>query len=255
MISKTKKYFKLSLIFFIICMLIPIITSKYIIATNFALDKKDIKEITKLTSKVFKSTNYKREGFMDESRLLSGFNIISNTHIDQELTAYFYFFYQTLFNYFKLDGYQCGGVAKYLKKILDEHEVKSFIYNFGTNGPESHVVNIVEINDNLYLFDAHYNVVYKNKKEYLSFKELLNIVKDDKELINYISTINPDDKVFDWHLKLYKNYSPSDVINFFDLYKKIGKKKHILLDKSEFYFSSENSRNYFFSKYSYLKQL
>lgn len=255
MVSKTKKYFKLLLIFFIICVLIPIISSKYIIATKFALDKKDIKEMIKLTSKVFKSTNYKREGFMDESRLLSGIDLIPNTYTDNELTTHFYFFYQTLFNYFKLDGYLCGGVAKYLKKILDEHEVKSFIYNFGTNGPVSHVVNIVEINDNLYLFDAHYNAVYKDKKKYLSFKELLSIVKDDKELIDYISIINPEDKVFDMHLKLFKNYSPSDVINFFDLYKKIGKKKHMLLDKSEFYFSSENSRNYFFSKYNYLKQL
>ena len=40
----------------------------------------------------------------------------------------------------------------------------------------SHVVNIVEINDNLYLFDAHYN--YKNKKEYLSFKETITIKCD-----------------------------------------------------------------------------
>ena len=130
------------------------------------------------------------------------------------------------------------------------------MYNHGNNEEgASHVVVIAEINNKLYLFDPTYNAVYKDNEQYLSFDDLLSITTNGKDLRKYISIINPGDKVYDIKSQNYKNYNSNDMIEFFNKYKRFGKKKHILLSKIGMYFSSESSRNYFFSKYKYLDQL
>jgi len=255
MFNKHIKYFKFSFILIIIYLFISLIGSKYIIETKFPLNKKDIYGIEKLTSEVFKFTNHNR-GWLYHIGLFNGLPLIPFTRLDNELTSYIFFFNQSIYNYLKIDGYLCGGHSNYLYRILQYSGVKSFIYNHGTNqGGDSHVVVIVEINDKLYLFDPTYNAVYKNGDRYLTFKELLDIARDEKSLANYISIINPEDKIYNIKLKRYRNYKSNDMTNFFDRYKTIGEKKHILLSKIGMYFSSESSRNYFLSKYNYLKEL
>ena len=253
--NKSKKYIKLLLFCLTIYIFISFAGSKYIIESKFPLDRKGIKEIEKLTSEVFKFTNHNR-GRLYHIGLFGGIPLIPFIRLDNKLTSYAFFFNQSIYNYLKIDGYLCGGHSNYLYRILQYYGVKSFVYNHGNNEEgASHVVVIAEINNKLYLFDPTYNAVYKDNEQYLSFDDLLSITTNGKDLRKYISIINPGDKVYDIKSQNYKNYNSNDMIEFFNKYKKFGKKKHILLSKIGMYFSSESSRNYFFAKYKYLDQL
>ena len=245
------KYFLIS-IFSVF--LITSLGSRIIIETKFKLDTVNIKSVEKITSEVFKFTNH-HKGMMDHNKLLSTKGFIPFTNFDNKLLSNFYFFYQTILNYLNIDGYLCGGHSKYLSKILLSHNLKSFIYNHGNNDyGYSHVVVIVEIDNELYLFDPTFNIVYKSGKNYLTFDELLNVVSQKKNLKDYIHIINKEDKVFILNEKKKKNYSVENILSFFGGYKLHDNKNHILINSLGM-FSAQDNIEYFYKKYSYLHKL
>ena len=97
--------------------------------TKFDLKSKDLSEIEKLNSTVYKFTNHNNEQEIDHNKLFSGINLIPYTIIDQVITSNVYFFYHTVLNFLKIDGYLCAGHSKYLAKILNYHKIKTFVYN------------------------------------------------------------------------------------------------------------------------------
>jgi len=252
-----KKIIKNFAILFICILVFPLIGNKLIIKNKFPLKTKNLKGLEELTSKVFTFTNHNKNQKMNHSRLMSGLGLLPYTSLDNKLTEYSFFIYQTAMNYFKLDGYLCGGHSRYLQRLFAEHGIKSFTYNHGIDGTtNTHVIVIAEYKDNLYIFDPTYNYVYHHNDKYLTFEEVINLVKQKKNLEKFIKIINSQDKILLLDQKKYINFTPSDIIK--SLYRTkhlIGKnKEHLLLNGFDFY-AGHGSMEYFFEKYPYLKSL
>lgn len=242
MIRKTLKYFAISLI---ILYLLSVLISKLIFENKFALETTNLQELEILTSKVFKFTNHNDNPKMKHWLLIRG------------ISSYPFFVHQTAMNYFKFDGYLCGGHSTYLQNIFSENGIKSFTYNHGIeNTNYTHMITIAEYNNNLYIFDPTYNFVYRDNAKYLTFKEVINLVKQKKDLRKYIKIINPQDKVFNIKQKKYDNYTPERIVSFFDGGKNLMSKDkdHILLNGFGAY-PGTGSMEYFYEKYPYLKSL
>lgn len=252
LIKNFSKYF---LIFIFSALIITSLGGKIIIESKFKLDAMNIQSVEKLTSEVFKFTNHYK-GLIDHNKLLSNKGFTPLIDFDNKILSYSSFFYQTILNYFNLDGYLCGGHSKYLSKILLSQNLKSFVYNHGNhNSGFSHVVVVVEIDNKLYIFDPTYNIVYKSGENYLSLDELFNIVSQKQNLKDYIHIINKEDKVFNLKEKEMRNYSVENILSFFDKYKLNGNKEHILLDSLGMYSSPDINMEYFYKKYPYLNNL
>ena len=223
--------------------------------TKFDLQSKDLSEVEKLNSKVFKFTNHNNDTKIDHNKLFSGHGFIPYTILENIITSNIYFFYHTILNFLKIDGYLCAGHSKYLGKILNYHEIKTFIYNYGTNeGGASHVFVVVEIKDDLFIFDPTFNITYKKFDEYLSFNDLLNSISKNENPAQYIKIIN-DNKKYDFKTKSYKKHSSEDVIKMFERYQSIGKKENMLLDAIGIASPINIDQLYFHNKYPFLKKL
>ena len=252
-----KKIIKNFAILFICILIFPLIGNKLIIKNKFSLKSKNLKGLEELTSKVFTFTNHNDNQKMNHLRLINGSDLLPYTSLDKKLTEYYFFIYQTAMNYFRLDGYLCGGHSRYLQRLFAEHGIKSFTYNHGIDGTRhTHVIVVAEYRDNLYIFDPTYNYVYHHNDKYLTFEEVINLVKHKKSLEKFIKIINSQDKIFYLAQKKYENFTPSDIIEGLYINKHlIGKnKEHLLLNGFDFY-AGNVSMEYFFEKYPYLKSL
>ena len=255
MIRKITKYFIIILISFFI---IPITISNIIFYNKFTLKSKDLKGFEEMTSKVFTLTNNNKNQKMNHMRLRNGIDFLQHTYLDNQFTEHFFFIYQTAMNYFKFDGYLCGGHSLYLKRIFDKHGIKSFTYNHGINNTRyTHVIVVAEYNDNLYIFDPTYNYVYHDNEKYLTFKNVINIVSEKKSLEKYIKVINPQDKIFNMGQKKYKSFTSSYIIERQNRAKHLMDidKEHLLLNGFGMDAGINMSMDYFYEKYPYLKSL
>lgn len=255
-----KNYFyklliKISLIILASIIVINLLTI-VLMETKFDLKSKDLIEIEKLNSTVYKFTNHKNKYKIDHNKLFSGKNLIPYTIIDQVIASNVYFFYQTVLNFLKIDGYLCAGHSTYLAKILNYHKIKTFVYNHGTNEKgASHVVVIVEIKDDLFIFDPTFNITYKKFDEYLSFKNLIKSISKNENPTQYIKVINDQNKTYINKTKSYKKHSLEDVEIMFKDYQLIGKKNHMFLDTINIASPININQFYFQNKYPFLKKL
>ena len=211
-----------------------------------------------MTSKVFTLTNNNKNQKMNHMRLRNGIDFLQHTYLDNQFTEHFFFIYQTAMNYFKFDGYLCGGHSLYLKRIFDKHGIKSFTYNHGINNTRyTHVLVVAEYNDNLYILDPTYNYIYRDNEKYLTFKDVINIISEKKNLEKYIKIINPEDKIFNIEKKIYESFSPSYIMKRQNRAKHLMDidKEHILLNAIGVDAGNDMSMDYFYNKYPYLKNL
>jgi hypothetical protein len=249
-----KLFIKVSLIILVSIIVVNLLTI-ILMETKFDLKSKDLSEIEKLNSTVYKFTNHNNEQEIDHNKLFSGINLIPYTIIDQIITSNVYFFYHTVLNFLKIDGYLCGGHSKYLAKILNYHKIKTFVYNHGTNEKgASHVFVVVEIEDDLFIFDPTFNITYKKFDEYLSFNNLIHSILKNENPAQYIKIIN-DNKTYHNTTKSYKKHSLKDVVKMFEKYQKIGKKNYMLLDTIGTASPININQFYFQNKYPFLKKL
>tara|TARA_B100000886_G_scaffold338688_1_gene302129 strand:- start:403 stop:1176 length:774 start_codon:yes stop_codon:yes gene_type:complete len=241
-----------------VCILVfSIVINKIIIDKKFPLKTNDLKGLEELTSKVFIFTTHTNNQKMDHHKLIYGLGFLPYTSLDNELTENFFFIYNTAMNYLKLDGYSCGGHARYLQRIFEKHGIKSFTYNHGIDGTAyTHVLVIAEYRDNLYIFDPTFNYVYYYDDKYLTLEEVINLIKQKKSLKKFIKIINPQDKVFNLEKRTYENYTSDQVVEWFNKSKYLmtENKNHSLLNGFGAY-AGYGSMDYFFEKYPYLKSL
>ena len=250
-----KRILGLILTLFLLLLTISYFGTNIIIREKFKLKANNLNEIEKLTSKVFQFTNHGGPLWIDHNKIISGLPFLPFTNLDTKITSN-YFFYQTIINYLKLDGYLCAGHSSYLKKILISQKIKSFTYNFGDNDKKvSHAVVIAEVSDKLYFFDPTYNVVFKSGNKYLTFKDVLEILSNNENLEKYVHKINTLSKVFHFENRKLKNYSEDALIKLFDRYKQIGNKDHMLMSGLGMYSSPKITMDYFYKKYPYLYKL
>ena len=252
--KKIIAYFAILSIFILV---FPIVGNKIIIEKKFSLKTNDLRGLKELTSKVFTFTNHYESQKIDPSRLTHGLGLLPYTSLDNKLTEYYFFIYHTAMNYFKLDGYLCGGHSTYLRKIFEKHGIKSFTYVHGIDGTKyTHAIVIAEYKDNLYIFDPTFNYVYRYDDKYLTFGEVINLVKQKKSLKKFIQIINPLDKVFNMKKRIYESYTSDQIINWFNQAKYLmdENKDHLLLNGIGMY-ATTGSMEYFFEKYPYLKSL
>ncbi len=257
MIKKISRYLIVTIIVFISFFLISVTSSKVIFENQFSLKTKDLNGYEELTSKVFKLTTHNNHQKMSHHFLIQGANILPNTWLDNILTEDFFFVYQTAMNYFKLDGYLCGGHSTYLQRIFWKNNIKSIAYNHGVKDTEfTHVLIIAEYNDDLYIFDPTFNYVYKDNEKYLTFKNIIDLVSEKKDIEKFIKIIDPEDKVFNMGKKIYESYSVSYIKGRQDRTRnQIEDKSHMLLNGFGMYAGSDKDMEYFFKKYPYLKDL
>ena len=252
--NKLVKYFTI----LVICMLFfPIVGSKLIIKYKFPLKTNDLAGLEELTSKVFTFTNKNSDQKMDHSRLIHGINLWPYHRFDNILIEHYFFVYHTAINYLKLDGYLCGGHSRYLMRLFEQHGIKSFTYNHGIDGtPFTHVNVLAEYKNNLYIFDPTYNFVYRDKEKYLTFKDVINLVSQKKDMEKYIKIINPQDKIYNLVSKKNENYTPSQIIRDFNQgsFLMSEDKNHLLLN-GYIVHAGSNKNEYFLQKYPYLKSL
>ena len=241
-----------------ICILIfPFVGNKIIIEKKFPLKTNDLRGLEELTSKVFTLTTHNENQKIDHSRLTHGLGLLPYTSLDNKLTEYYFFIYNTAMNYFKLDGYLCGGHSTYLQKIFEKHGIKSFTYNHGIDDTKyTHVIVIAEYKANLYIFDPTFNYVYRNGNKYLTFEEVINLVEQKKSLKKFIQIINSQDRVFNMKKRIYENYTSDQIIDWFNEAKYLmdENKDHLLLNGFGMS-AGTGSMEYFFKKYPYLKSL
>ena len=194
---------------------------------------------------------------MSHHFLINGANFLPNTLLDKILTEDFFFVYQTAMNYFKLDGYLCGGHSTYLQRIFWKNNIKSFAYDHGNKDAGfTHVLVIAEYDDDLYIFDPTFNYVYKDNEKYLTFKNIIDLVSEKKDIEKFIKIIDPEDKVFNIEQKTYESYSLSIIKGRTNhIGNQIEDKSHILLTGFGMYAGSDKDIEYFFKKYPYLKDL
>ena len=252
-----KKIIKNFAILFICILIFPLIGNKLIIKNKFSLKTKNLKGLEELTSKVFTFTNHNDNQKMNHLRLIEGSGLLPYTSLDKKLTEYSFFIYQTAMNYFRLDGYLCGGHSRYLMRLFEQHGIKSFTYNHGIDGtPFTHVNVLAEYKNNLYIFDPTYNFVYRDKEKYLTFKDVINLVSQKKDMEKYIKIINPQDKIYNLVSKKNENYTPSQIIRDFNQgsFLMSEDKNHLLLN-GYIVHAGSNKNEYFLQKYPYLKSL
>ena len=169
MIKKISRYLIVTIIMLISFFLISVATSKIIFENQFSLKTNDLRGYEELTSKVFKFTTHNNHQKMSHHFLINGANFLPNTLLDKILTEDFFFVYQTAMNYFKLDGYLCGGHSTYLQRIFWKNNIKSFAYDHGNKDAGfTHVLVIAEYDDDLYIFEfwqlsfpARYNFFFR----------------------------------------------------------------------------------------------
>tara|TARA_B100000989_G_C19415374_1_gene416225 strand:- start:70 stop:849 length:780 start_codon:yes stop_codon:yes gene_type:complete len=257
MIKKISRYLIVTITVLISFFLISVTASKIIFENQFSLKTKDLRGYEELTSKVFKLTTHNNHQKMSHHFLIQGANFLPNTWLDNILTEDFFFVYQTAMNYFKLDGYLCGGHSQYLQRIFWKNNIKSIAYDHGSKDTEfTHVLVIAEYDDDLYIFDPTFNYVYKDDEKYLTFKNIIDLISEKKDIERFIKIIDPEDKVFNMEKKLYESYSVSSIkgrIN--QIGSQIDDKSHILLNGFGMYAGSDKDLEYFFKKYPYLKDL
>lgn len=252
--NKLVKYFTI----LVICMLFfPIVGSKLILKYKFPLKSNDLAGLEELTAKVFTFTNQNDYQKMDHTRLIHGVNLWPFHQFDNIWFDHVIFIYQTAMNYFKLDGYLCGGHSRYLLRLFEKHGIKSFTYNHGINGTRFTHVNVVaEYKNNLYIFDPTYNFVYQDKEKYLTFRDVINLVPQKKNFEKYIKIINPQDKIYSLKKKKYENFTPSQIVRDFNegSFLMSKDKNHLLLNGYDVY-AGTGKKEYFFKKYTYLKSI
>ena len=241
-----------------ICVLVfPFVLNKIIIEKKFPIRTNDLKGLEELTSNVFTFTNHNHNPKMDPDRLIYGLGFKPLTSLNNKFTENIFFIYHTAMNYLKLDGYLCGGHSRYLQRIFEQHGIKSFTYNHGIYGTSyTHVIVIAEYSDNLYIFDPTFNYVYYYDDKYLTLEEVINLVKQKKDLKKFIKIINSQDKVFDMKKRAYENYSSDQVVKWFNKlnYLMTEDKNHLILNDLGMY-AGTGSMEYFFEKYTYLRSL
>ncbi len=247
MIKIKKKIILYLVILSIFSLAFSFIGDRLIMKYKFPLKTNNLEGLEELTSKVFAFTNHNDYQKMDHSRLIHGLGLLPYTSLDNKLTENTFFIYNTIMNYFKLDGYLCGGHSRYLQRLFEKHGIKSFTYSHGLE--YTHVIVVAEYNNNLYIFDPTFNYVYHNGKKQLTFEEVISLVRQKKDLEKFIKIINSQFKVFNMKHRKYDNYMPSKIVNVMN-----KDKDHILLNGSEIY-AGTGSMDYFFEKYPYLKSL
>ena len=259
MITKIPKNLIVTIIVLISFFLISVTTSKIIFENQFSLKTKNLRGYEELTSKVFRLTTHNNHQKMNHQFLIQGANVLPSFWLDNILTEDFFFVYQTAMNYFKLDGYLCGGHSTYLQRIFWKNNIKSIAYDHGSKDTEfTHVLVIAEYDDDLYIFDPTFNYVYKDDEKYLTFKNIIDLVSEKKDIEKFIKIINPEDKVFNMGKKIYESYSVSYIKGRQDRARnQIEDKSHMLLNGFGMYTGtgSDEDMEYFFKKYPYLKDL
>ena len=257
MIKKISRYLIVTIIMLISFFLISVATSKIIFENHFSLKTKDLRGYEELTSKVFKFTTHNNHQKMSHHFLINGANFLPNTLLDKILTEDFFFVYQTAMNYFKLDGYLCGGHSTYLQRIFWKNNIKSIAYDHGNKDTGfTHVLVIAEYDDDLYIFDPTFNYVYKDNEKYLTFKNIIDLLSEKKDIERFIKIIDPEDKVFNMEQKTYESYSVSIIKGRTNhIGNQIEDKSHILLTGFGMYAGSDKDLEYFLKKYPYLKDL
>ena len=136
-----------------------------------------------------------------------------------------YYELNNLFKEKKIAGY-CGLVATYLAKKFNNAGLKSFTMNIGKPVPElndniSHVIVVLNIYNNYYVFDPTYEVTFKNKNN--SYMDLFDVLNGKNYLIyNFPHNLTGDkirylkekDKIDkDYFNKYLININPSQIQN------------------------------------------
>jgi len=134
----------------------------------------------------------------------------------------------------KIAGY-CGLAATYLAKKFNNAGLKSFTMNIGLFLPDlndniSHVIVVLNIYNNYYVFDPTYEVTFKNKNN--SYMDLFDVLNNKNYLIyNYPHNLTGDKSRFlieknninkDYFNKYLVNINPSQIQNkdFYIVYRK-----------------------------------